>query len=344
MLDTLKERRGDVAPPLFQDQYIKAFNWMLLARTVEEKLGSLWRAGKIAGGVYLGKGQEAISSAVGTMLRPGDLFGPLIRDQAGRLAFGEPIVDVFRTHFGSRTGPTLGRDGNVHRGRPRDGYFPMISHLGSLVSVVAGALMARRFKGDKTAIGATTIGDGGTSTGAFHEAINMAAVEKLPLVVVIANNRYAYSTPNSRQFACDDLVDRARGYGVEGYSMNGTDLAECLEVVGNAVDRARSGQGPQMVVGNCLRLTGHAEHDDAFYMDKRLLETPIGRDCLKVAESYLRKHKWANEVQIDSWRKAAKQQVEEAVAIAQREPHADPREETWCPYATERIARAHSVR
>src|ERR1700737_3917689 len=343
MLDTLKQPKRGVVSPVSQEQYVDAFNWMLLARTVEEKLASLWRAGKISGGVYLGKGQEAISAALGIVLKSGDIFGPLIRDQAGRLAFGESLIDVFRVHFGSRTGLSRGRDGNVHRGNPRGGYHAMISHLGSLISVVAGALVARRFKGDKTAIGATTIGDGGTSTGAFHEAINMAAVEKLPLVVVIANNRYAYSTPNSRQFACDDLVDRARGYGVEGYSMNGTDLAECLEVVGNAVDRARSGQGPQMVVGNCLRLTGHAEHDDAFYMDKRLLETPIGRDCLKVAESYLRKHKWADEVQIDSWRKAAKQQVEEAVAIPQREPQGDPREETWCPYATARIARAPAV-
>jgi pyruvate dehydrogenase E1 component alpha subunit/2-oxoisovalerate dehydrogenase E1 component alpha subunit len=220
----------------------------------------------------------------------------------------------------------------------------MISHLGALVSVVAGALIARRFKGDRTAIGATTIGDGGTSTGAFHEAINMAAVEKLPLVLVISNNRYAYSTPNSRQFACSDLVDRARGYGLEGYTMDGTDLAECLEVVGNAMERARSGHGPQMVVGHCLRLTGHAEHDDAFYIDKRLLESPVGRDCLKVAESYLCKQKWADETQIESWKKVAKRQVEESVAIAQREPQADPSEETWCPYATESVAEAHSIR
>jgi pyruvate dehydrogenase E1 component alpha subunit/2-oxoisovalerate dehydrogenase E1 component alpha subunit len=317
---------------------------MVLGRTVEEKLASLWRAGKIAGGVYLGKGQEAISSAVGTLLKPGDVFGPLIRDQAGRLAFGEPIPDVFRTHFASRRGPTLGRDGNVHRGRIREGQFPMISHLGSLISVVAGALVARRFKGDKTAIGATTIGDGGTSTGAFHEAVNMAAVEKLPLVVVIANNRYAYSTPNSREFACSDLADRAQGYGIDGYSMDGTDLAECLEVVGKAMERARSGHGPQMVVGHCVRLTGHAEHDDAFYMDKRLLESPIGRDCLKVAESYLRKRQWADDADIAAWRKAAREAVEDSVAIAQREPQADPDEEVWCPYSTQSVAEAHTVR
>jgi TPP-dependent pyruvate/acetoin dehydrogenase alpha subunit len=344
MLDTLKEPKREIVPPGSREQYIDAFNWMLLARTVEEKLASLWRAGKISGGVYLGKGQEAISAALGMMLKPGDIFGPLIRDQAGRLAFGEPLIDVFRAHFGSRTGLSRGREGNVHRGNPRGGYHAMISHLGSLISVVAGSLLARRFKGDNSAIGATTIGDGGTSTGAFHEAVNMAAVEKLPLVVVVVNNQYAYSTPNSRQFACADLVDRAIGYGVEGQSLDGTDLRDCLEVLAHATGRARAGHGPQLVVGNCLRLTGHAEHDDAFYMDKSLFHTPLGRDCLKVAEHYLQERKWADEALLENWRKSAKLQVEQAVADAQREPLADPNTETWCPYATPRIAEALLVR
>jgi TPP-dependent pyruvate/acetoin dehydrogenase alpha subunit len=344
MLDTLKEPKREVVAQVSREQYIGAFKWMLLGRTVEEKLASLWRAGKISGGVYLGKGQEAISAALGIMLKSGDIFGPLIRDQAGRLAFGEAPIDVFRVHFGSRTGLSRGRDGNVHRGNPRQGYQAMISHLGSLISVVAGALLARRFKGDTSAIGATTIGDGGTSTGAFHEALNMAAVEKLPLVVVVVNNQYAYSTPNSRQFACNDLVDRAIGYGVEGHSLDGTDLRDCLAVLAHATERARSGHGPQMVVGSCLRLTGHAEHDDAFYMDKSLVHTTLGRDCLKVAESYLQERRWADAVLLEDWRKSAKEQVEEAVAVAQREPLADPNTETWCPYATPRIAEALLVR
>ena len=344
MLDTLKGLKREVVSPVSREQYVDAFNWMLLARTAEEKLASLWRAGKISGGVYLGKGQEAISAALGVMLKSGDVFGPLIRDQAGRLAFGESLIDVFRVHFGSRTGLSRGRDGNVHRGNPRGGYHAMISHLGSLISVVAGALLARRFKGDTSAIGATTIGDGGTSTGAFHEAINMAAVEKLPLVVVVVNNQYAYSTPNSRQFACSDLVDRAIGYGVEGHSVDGTDLRDCLEVLAYATERARGGHGPQMVVGSCLRLTGHAEHDDAFYMDKTLYQTPLGPDCLKVAESYLQERQWADKALLEDWRKNAKQRVEQAVADAQREPLADPSTETWCPYATERIAEALLVR
>jgi acetoin:2,6-dichlorophenolindophenol oxidoreductase subunit alpha len=338
MLDTLKGPKREIVSPVSRERYVGAYQWMLLGRTVEEKLASLWRAGKISGGVYLGKGQEAISAALGSTLRSGDIFGPLIRDQAGRLAFGELPIDVFRVHFGSQTGLSRGRDGNVHRGNPRKGYQAMISHLGSLISVVAGALLARRFKGDTSAIGATTIGDGGTSTGAFHEAINMAAVEKLPLVVVVVNNQYAYSTPNSRQFACRDLVDRAIGYGIQGHTCDATDLGDCLEVLADATERARSGQGPQLVVGNCLRLTGHAEHDDAFYMDKSLYQTRLGRDCLKVAENYLQEKRWADEAVLESWRKGAKQQVEEAVAEAQREPLADPSTETWCPYATQNLA------
>jgi acetoin:2,6-dichlorophenolindophenol oxidoreductase subunit alpha len=344
MLETLNRTRRDAISPVSREQFTNAFRWMLLSRAVEEKLASLWRAGKIFGGVYLGKGQEAVSAALGVMLKPGDIFGPLIRDQAGRLAFGEAPIDVFRVHFGSRTGFSRGRDGNVHRGKPTEGYHSMISHLGSLISVVAGALLARRFKGDTAAIGATTIGDGGTSTGAFHEAINMAAVEKLPLVVVVVNNQYAFSTPNSREFACRDLADKAAGYGVDGHSVDGTDLADCLEVLGRATERARSGHGPQMVVAACLRLTGHAEHDDAFYMDKGLYKTPLGRDCMKVAEEFLLENKWADHSSLNAWSHAAKEKVEEAVAGAQREPLADPESETWCPYATAKIADALLVR
>lgn len=343
MLHTLKEPRRDVVPSDIKEQYIKAFNWMLLSRILEQKLASLWHASKIAGGVYLGKGQEAISTALGMILKSGDVFGPLIRDQAGRLAFGEPLIDVFRNHFGTQTAPTQGRDGNIHRGRLREGYHAMISHLGTLVSVVVGALMAHRFKGETSVIGATSIGDGGTSTGSFHEAMNMAAVEKLPLVVVISNNQYAFSTPTNRQFACQDLVDRAIGYGVEGYSMDGTDLRECLEVMGQAADRARLGHGPQLVVGNCLRLNGHAEHDDAAYVDKALFDTSLGRDCLEVAECYLQEQQWADETEIKRWKEEAKRQVEEAAAKAQDEPVADPTNDDWCPYATPRIAKAMFV-
>src|SRR5204863_5906112 len=167
-----------------QERFLEAFRWMLLSRTLEEKLVSLYRGGQITGGVYIGKGQEAVSVACGLFLQKGDIFAPLIRDQAGRFAFGEPVLDVARTYLGSRQGPMRGRDGNIHRGRPNDGCFAMISHLGAMTSVTTGALLAKRFKGEKNFVGLTTIGEGGTSTGAFHEGMNIAAVEQVPLVVV----------------------------------------------------------------------------------------------------------------------------------------------------------------
>ncbi|HYR58530.1 MAG TPA: thiamine pyrophosphate-dependent enzyme, partial [Chthoniobacteraceae bacterium] len=202
-------------------------------------------------------------------------------------------------------GPMRGRDGNVHRGRPREGLMAMVSHLGAMIPVVAGTLLARKFRGIAGTVGATCIGDGGTSTGAFHEGLNLAAVEKLPLVLVVANNQYAYSTPTDRQFACHDLVDKAIGYGVEGHSVDGTNLAACLEIVGDAVARARAGGGPQLVVASLLRLVGHGEHDDANYIDPALRESTLGRDCLRMAEQHILQSHWADADALASWRDAA---------------------------------------
>jgi pyruvate dehydrogenase E1 component alpha subunit/2-oxoisovalerate dehydrogenase E1 component alpha subunit len=229
------------------------------------------------------------------------------------------------------------REGNVHRGRPRDGYLPMVSHLGAMIAVVNGVLYARRLKGIEGAVGAACIGDGATSTGAFHEALNQAAVERLPLVLVVANNQYAYSTPNSRQFACEALEDRAPGYGVEGHSVDGTDLSACLAVVGEAVNRARAGRGPQLVVAQLLRLCGHGEHDDAHYVDPKLKNCELGRDCLKLAEEYLRQKGWADRVAIETWRAEVVQKVEETVALVQREAPPDPYKEHWCALASKHL-------
>ena len=321
-----------------RERYLGAFRWMLLARVFEEKLASLYRGGKVIGGVFLSKGQEALSAALGTALRKGDIYAPLIRDAAGRFAFGETLLDAARTIVGSRLGPMRGREGNIHRGKPREGYYAMISHLGVMVSTVAGGLVARRFKGVKDVVGATCIGDGGTSTGSFHEGLNMAAVEKLPLVVVVANNQYAYSTPTSEQYACGDLVDRAIGYGVRGHKIDGTDPQACFDVVGEAVARARAGEGPQMVVADLLRLVGHGEHDDAHYVNHALKVSPIGRDCLDVARTQIGAAGWMTPSQIDALREQLQAEVESAFATALREPLPDPNLEDWRALATESLA------
>jgi pyruvate dehydrogenase E1 component alpha subunit/2-oxoisovalerate dehydrogenase E1 component alpha subunit len=330
---------GEAEPALSlpRDLYLRAFRGMLLARTLDDKLASLYRTGKIYGGVFLGRGQEALSVSIGLSLRPGDVFAPLIRDLAGRLAFGESVLDVVRTFLGSSLGPMRGRDGNVHRGRPRDGLLPMISHLGAMISVVNGVLLAKRMKHVAGCVGATCIGDGGTSTGAFHEALNQAAVEKLPLVLVVANNQYAYSTPTSRQFACGDLIDRAVGYGVTGHSADATDLGDCLRVVGDAVNLAREGRGPQLIVARLLRLCGHGEHDDAAYVDGHLRDAKVGRDCLRVAERFLLDQEWVRPADLESWRAHHVRLVEDTVASVQREPTPDPFKEDWRALASEHL-------
>jgi TPP-dependent pyruvate/acetoin dehydrogenase alpha subunit len=329
---------GAVGESTFRDTYQKAYRYMLLSRILDDKFASLYRVGKIPGGVFLGRGQEALSVSIGVALRRGDVFAPLIRDAAGRLAFGEPILDAVRTYLGSALGPMRGRDGNVHRGRPKEGLLPMISHLGAMISVVNGVLLARRFSGDNEAIGAASIGDGATSTGAVHEALNQAAIEKLPLIVVIANNQYAYSTPNNRQFACRNLADRAAGYGIDCQSIDGTDLEACLKAVGRAAESARTGRGPQMVVANLLRLCGHGEHDDSSYVLAKLKSSPLGRDCLKVAEEEMQCRNWADANIIAAWRAEAVQKVEEAVALVQREAGPDPYKENWCALASKHLS------
>jgi pyruvate dehydrogenase E1 component alpha subunit/2-oxoisovalerate dehydrogenase E1 component alpha subunit len=337
MMQTVTESNASCAPGASADLHVAAFRVMLRARLLDDKFAALYRAGKIHGGVFLSRGQEALSAALGVHLRKTDVFAPLIRDTAARIAFGEPILDATRTYLGSALGPMRGRDGNVHRGRPKEGYFAMISHLAVMISVVNGALLARRMKGIEGIVGATCVGEGATSCGSFHEGLNQAAVEKLPLVLIIANNQYSYSTPNSRQFACADLADKAIGYGVDAHSVDGTDFDACLEVVGKAVANARAGRGPQLVSASLLRLCGHGEHDPADYVDPKIKTSPVGRDCLKVAEEYVLAHKLADAAQIAVWRSEAIREIEDAVAQAQNEPAPDPFTEDWEALSTKRL-------
>lgn len=324
-------------------EFVNAYRAMFLARTFEDKVSALYRGGKIVGGVYVGRGQEAFSYALGGQLDRslGDVYSPLIRDQAGRAAFGELLIDAARTYLGSVEGPMRGRDGNVHRGRPREGMPAMISHLGSSISVINGMLMGRRFRGDHGFVGGASAGDGATSTGAFHEALNQAAVERLPLVVAVADNQFAYSTPTSRQYACADLADRAAGYGVTGYSIDGTDLMECLETFRLAIARARAGEGPQMVVGKLLRLSGHGEHDDASYVPDEARAGRWGRDCLVLARARILSEGFETPAGIDALESEVHETVEVTVARAQSEEPPNPANENWQALSTSRLVEGH---
>lgn len=321
------------------DKARKIFRAMLRARLLESKLSSLYKAGQIVGGVYLGKGQEAVSASLGANLHYGkDIFSPLIRDQAGRTAMGEEMLDCTRTYLGSARGPMRARDGNVHRGRPKEGVLAMISHLGSSVSVVAGMLMGRRMRGEiDGCLGAACVGDGATSTGAFHEGLNMVAVERLPMVVVVTDNQFAYSTPTKKQYACGDLLHRAVGYGLRGHEVDGTSLMECASVIGQACNLARAGKGPQLVVAKLLRLTGHGEHDDASYVPEDLKQSRLGRDCIEVAKVELLNAGYLTMEEYEVWHKEATDEVQLAVATAQKEKGPDPYQEDWSALSNRRF-------
>jgi len=327
------------------ERFLEAFRWMLLARILEDKLRSLYRGGMIVGGVYLGRGQEAVSAACGMFLEKekGDVFGPLIRDQAGRSAFGEPLLDVARTYLGSVKGPMRGRDGNIHRGRPRENQLAMISHLGAMIPVMVGRLLAKRMKGEKGFVGLTTLGEGGMQTGASHEGLNIAAVEQVPLVVVVTNNHWAYSTPNEREFACANLVDRAIGYGYEGHKIDGTDLNECLEVIETAVKRARAGPPPQLVVAETLRLAGHGEHDDASYVPQEMKNQPFAQDPVARTEKFIQDNGLMTRDALQQLRTEIAKQVDEAVATAQQEDAPHAREEDWRAVSTQRLIDKPSI-
>jgi TPP-dependent pyruvate/acetoin dehydrogenase alpha subunit len=315
----------------------RAYRYMLTARILDERLAQLYRGGNVYGGVFLGKGQEALSVSVGMSLHKGDVFAPLIRDGAGRLAFGETILDALRNCLGSPLGPMRARDGNVHRGKPREGYIPMISHLGATISVVNGALMAKRMKGETNRIGAACIGDGATSTGAFHEALNQAAIEKLPLLLIVANNQYAYSTPTTAQFACEHLSSKAPGYGVTAHDVDGTDLEACMTTLDKAASLAREGKGPQLIVAELLRLCGHGEHDDAQYVTQEIKNSKVGRDCMEQAKDTLLKDYQYSETELNDWSSQTMDEINQAIRQVQQEGGPDPFTHTWKALATREL-------
>lgn len=313
-----------------QEPARRAYRAMVMARAFDNKISALYKAGKIFGGVFLGRGHEAVAAAEGVFLRKGhDVYTPFIREQAGRCAWGDSVLETARSYFGSIHGISRGRDGNVHWGHPQEGTLMPISHLGAMASVVAGMMLAKRMQGITDAVGVVCIGDGTTSVGALHEAANLIAVEKLPIVIVVTNNQYAYSTPNSEEFACASLADRGRGYGLATHECDGTDLLQTLETMQRAITAARTGEGPQWVVAETLRRCGHGEHDDASYIPAELKAEYADKDPLDVARRQLLERGWLTEEEAAAWDEESREEVQRCVAQAQKEATPCPQDEQW---------------
>jgi len=244
---------------------------MRLNRRLDEQLSSLYRQGKVVGGVYVSTGQEAISVGTAFALEPQDVVAPMIRNVGTLLVRGYRPRDLFLQYMGRKDGPTGGRDANTHFGDMKRGVVAPISMLGEMVPVLAGVALAAKLRGEKR-VALNYVGDGTTSAGPVHEGMNFAAVQRLPLVIIAENNGWAYSTPTVKQMAIHDIALRAKAYGMSAVVVDGNDVLAVYEATRSAVKRAREGHGPTLIEAKTMRMRGHAEHDDARYVPKDVFE------------------------------------------------------------------------
>ena len=307
---------------LTPEQMLEMYRHLLLTRLVEEKLVNLYRQTKVVGGVFRSLGQEA--TAVGTCyaLRPEDFIAPLIRDLGAVLTKGIKPREIFAQYMAKAWGPSEGRDLNIHFGDLSKGFIGPISHLGDMIPVMTGiALGARMQKREVVAV--AYIGDGGMSTGAFHEGLNFAAVQKLPLVVVAEYNHYAYSTPTSLQTAVEHLADKAAGYGIPGHIVDGNDVVACYEVMKESAEYARGGGGAVLIEAKTYRRRGHAEHDDQRYLPEGELDFWEKRDPVDRFARHLVAQNVATREKLDEIAADVKREVEEDAAWAESSPMPD---------------------
>ena len=253
------------------EQHLELYRYLKLTRLVEERLVNLYRQTKVVGGVFRSLGQEATAVGTAYALQPQDFITPLIRDLGAVLVKGIRPRDIFAQYMAKAWGPSGGRDLNIHFGDMEKGFIGPISHLGDMIPVMTGILLGARMQ-KKRFVAIAYIGDGGMSTGAFHEGLNFAAVQRLPLIVVAEHNHYAYSTPTSLQTAVRDLAEKAAGYGIPAHIVDGNDVIACYEVTRQAAEYARRGGGAVLIEAKTYRRKGHAEHDDQRYCPPEEIE------------------------------------------------------------------------
>jgi TPP-dependent pyruvate/acetoin dehydrogenase alpha subunit len=292
-----RERLAKTTLP--RERQLELYRWLKLNRMVEDRLTNLYRQGKVVGGLYSSRGQEAISVGSAYALEPGDFVGPLIRNLGSMLVRGVAPREVMTQYMARSTSPTGGKDCNLHFGDLARGLVSPISMLGALIPVMAGFALAAKYQ-KKSFVALTYIGDGGTSTGDFHEGMNLAAVLELPLVVLAEHNGYAYSTPTSRQMKIKDLAQRAAAYGIPARIVDGNDVLAVYEATKQAVAEARAGGGPRFLEVKTFRMKGHAEHDDAGYVPKELFDEWRAKDPIDRFQRHLLGEKLASREELEA--------------------------------------------
>ena len=282
----VKETEKLAKTELPRERQLELYRFMKLNRMTEDRLGNLYRQGKVVGGLYSSRGQEAISVGSGYALEPQDFVGPLIRNLGTMLVRGVKPREVMMQYMAKSDSPTGGKDCNTHFGDLSRGLIAPISMLGAVIPVMTGIALAGRMQ-KKNLVALTYIGDGGTSTGDFHEGLNLAAVLNVPFVLIAENNGWAYSTPTSKQMRIKNIVARAASYGIAGEMVDGNDVLAVYEATRRAVERARAGSGPTLIEAKTFRMKGHAEHDDAGYVPKEHFEEWKAKDPIDRFERYL---------------------------------------------------------
>jgi pyruvate dehydrogenase E1 component alpha subunit/2-oxoisovalerate dehydrogenase E1 component alpha subunit len=312
---------------LSRPQKLELYYYMRLTRSLEERLVNLYRQTKVVGGLFRSLGQEAdaVGSAYALDRSKGDILSPLIRNLGSMLVQGAKPNEIIKQYMAKGDSPTRGRELNIHYGDLVRGFIGQISHLGDMVPVMAGVTLSFKMRKEDR-VGLVYVGDGATSTGAFHEGINFAAVQRCPLVVVVENNGYAYSTPLSKQTAARQLVDKAIGYGIAGEQADGNDVIATYEVTKRAVDRARAGGGVTLIELMTYRRKGHAEHDNQSYVpageiDRWAVENdPVDRYIKRLLDEGF------DESELSKIDARVKEEIDRATDEAEASPMPEPRD------------------
>ena len=274
------------ASGLSSEDLLKVYGYLRTTRDFENRILSLYQQGQIVGGAYSGNGNEATSVGTAFALDRGDYIFPMHRDVGAHIVRGQSLLNLMLQHLGRGDSLTRGRDGTSHYTDRSLRIYGNISHLGAMVPVACGVALACKLKKEKSVV-MTYIGDGGSNVGEVHEGLAMASVMKLPFILIVENNQYAYSTPAVKQFVVEKLSSRAAGYGIPGVTLDGTDVLEVYRVTNEAVNRARDGKGPSLIECVTMRMHGHAAHDTAWYVPEQLLAQWKRKDPIEGFEKLL---------------------------------------------------------
>lgn len=309
---------------LTSEQKLELYYWMVLTRTFDEGMVSLWKQGRGLGGTFSERGHEAVSVGSAYALAPEDIIAPMHRDIGAYFLRGLTPRRVFGNLLGKEVGVSRGRDANIHgMGDLSLGIVGYISHIPMSMPIALGVAMSMKLRNEPR-VAMTYVGDGGSTAGLWHETLNMAGLYQAPYVLIVENNQYAYSTHVSQQMPIENIADRAPGYGIPSVIVDGNDVEAVYDATLEAVERARQGGGPSLIEAKTMRMMGHAIHDGAEYVPRELLAEWEKKDPIDRYQAKLLSENTADQDELNEIRHRAAIEIEDAIDFAEASPLPDP--------------------